>query len=321
MTWTSSLPILIWALTALPLFFLAWKKLPNDKFTAILVWLNIALYNLFWYWTVNWAFFYYYLRIVPILIIVLLAIRYLLELRGVVWISKSASRSWIVPSMLVLSLAIQGFISFRIVRSFYYEGEHVLAMFPLRTGLYVVANGGNGVDGTGMNNYVKPWTPTTFGPEPSLGYAADVFEMRIGGILGKRNGILPTSRFDYEIFNEIVYCPCVGEVVALEDGHPDVDRGQSVSGFGNYLVVKCSDTFITLANLKNGSILVKPGDSVGWRYIVAAVGNSGAPGIPHLHIHATSGSYAEGEGTAVPIVFDGMLSLNNFLTRNKIVLR
>ncbi len=137
---------------------------------------------------------------------------------------------------------------------------------------------------------------------------------------------LPSSRFDYHIFSEDVHSPCYGEIIYVEDGHPDADLGDgrtvsATSGLGNHVVLKCVDYFITVGNLKNNSILVKVGDRTSLNTTLGQVGSSGEYPIPHLHIHATKDGWKDGEGTPVSMIFDSALALNNFLTRNKVVLR
>jgi murein DD-endopeptidase MepM/ murein hydrolase activator NlpD len=73
-----------------------------------------------------------------------------------------------------------------------------------------------------------------------------------------------------------------------------------------------------VANLKNGSIRKQPGDRISLDGVIATVGNSGSPSIPHLHIRATRGGWRPGMGTAIPMLFDGAYSVNQFATRNKI---
>ena len=137
-------------------------------------------------------------------------------------------------------------------------------------------------------------------------------------------GTLPSSNFDYNIYEDWVYSPCMGTVVYVEDGHPDLKPFEPPqSKLGNYLVIQCADSFVTLANLKNGTIrnagpALQAGDVIRMNTLVALVGNSGTPSIPHLHIQATRGGWRPGTGTPVPILFDGAYAVNQFATRNKI---
>jgi Peptidase family M23 len=52
---------------------------------------------------------------------------------------------------------------------------------------------------------------------------------------------------------------------------------------GNYVVVQCADVYPLYAHLKNGSVCVRPGDSVRTGDQLGIVGNSGASLQPHLH--------------------------------------
>lgn len=96
--------------------------------------------------------------------------------------------------------------------------------------------------------------------------------------------------------------------------HPDPENPA-----GNHVVVRCAQqgVDVLLAHVMNGSVAVKPGQSVEVGQFLGRVGNSGNSSEPHLHIHAVktgSGSVLDGEG--VPIRFDG-----RFLVRNSLVLR
>lgn len=52
---------------------------------------------------------------------------------------------------------------------------------------------------------------------------------------------------------------------------------------GNYVILKCGDIFPLYAHLQNGSVLVRPGDTVRSGDVLGKVGNSGASLQPHLH--------------------------------------
>jgi hypothetical protein len=92
-----------------------------------------------------------------------------------------------------------------------------------------------------------------------------------------------------------------GTVVAASDGAPDREYicmsrdlprqllfGPKVAlpfsnlG-GNYVVLKCGDSYPLYAHLRNGSVRVKPGDTVRSGDPLGAVGNSGSSIQPHLH--------------------------------------
>jgi murein DD-endopeptidase MepM/ murein hydrolase activator NlpD len=95
----------------------------------------------------------------------------------------------------------------------------------------------------------------------------------------------------------------MGEVGFIEDGHPEVAPMAPGWEMGNFIVVKCADFYITLANLRAGSFYVQVGEPVSFNRALAVVGNSGDRTIPHLHMHVTVGGWEPGS-TPVPVLFD-----------------
>ncbi len=74
------------------------------------------------------------------------------------------------------------------------------------------------------------------------------------------------------------------------------------------MVVQCEDAEITLAHMKENSIVVDTLDTVEVGDLLGKVGNSGNTTEPHLHIHAVK------DGKGIPVTFN-----NRFLVRNSIV--
>jgi hypothetical protein len=321
MTWTSITPIIVWAVIVIPLTILIWWKPPTIKLNAILAILGYAMFNLLAYWIINWAILYYYLRFASLILILLVSLRVIGELSKRPFLPKGAGRI-AGATLLFVVLFLLGIIAYPVVRSFSRSGEQVLLFFPLRSGFYIVTNAGNSLEASSAtNNHYKNWPGSKIiGPE-SQALAADIVEIGIAGLMPKKASVLPESRFDYHIFTEYVHSPCYGEIIYVEDGHPDADLTGETSGIGNFVVMKCVDYYITIGNLKKNSILVKVGDRTSLNTMLGQVGSSGEYPIPHLHIHATQGSWKDGEGAPVSMIFDGAFAINNFLTRNKIVLR
>jgi len=321
MTWTSVFPIILWALIVIPLTVLIWWKPPSIKLNGVLAILGYALFNLLAYWIINWAILYYYLRFASLILILLVSLRIIGELSRRPFFPKGTGPVAGAAALLIV-VVLLGFITYPVVRSFSRTGDQVLLFFPLRTGLYVVSNAGNSLEGSSAsNNHYKSWPGSQVIGSESHALAADVVEINIGGLMTNEIRILPQSRFDYQIFTEDVHSPCYGEVVYVENGHPDADLGGETYGLGNYVVLKCVDFYITLGNLKNNSILVRPGFRTSLNTTIGQVGSSGEYPIPHLHIHATKDGWKDGEGAPVSMIFDGAFAINNFLTRNKMVLR
>jgi hypothetical protein len=325
MPWIITTPITIWAVTTFVLMALMWFKQPDNKLTGVLFALDFLLYYLFWVACVNWVILIYWIWLIPIPFIIILLFHYRRRFDRPAWVGKVpwlpgkslASRILLAVAM-ILTLGL-GYLTVRVILSFDYKsapGDPLLLWFPVRQGAYVIANGGNAIQGLGLSTYYRGWFGSN-GDKMSA-YAVDVVKLwNLGG--GISQGILPNSNLKYKIYEDPVNGPCMGTIVYIEDGHPDVKPfTQPTSELGNYIVIQCADSFVTLANLRNGSIKFQPGERINMTVWIANVGNSGSPSIPHLHIVATRGGWRPGTGTPVPILFDGAYAVNQFATRNKI---
>lgn len=88
-----------------------------------------------------------------------------------------------------------------------------------------------------------------------------------------------------------VLAPAAGTVMVAEDGHADRVPGQAPSGpqAGNHVVLQVAEgEFVVLPFLRQGSLVVKAGESVERGQALAEVGLSGSGsllGIPHLSLH------------------------------------
>jgi hypothetical protein len=318
MPWISPYPVLIWAIVILPFTAWMWLWKPDNKLFAIFVLVDYGLVALVCFLAINWAVVDYYLRYLNILLFAALILR----------LRKTAKHSPFLPratflslSMLAISLLILPFAAYyayRVVQSTSYRsyaGKPVLLLFPVRNGIYVIANGGNGSDGLGMNDAYHDWLGRASGGSQELVYALDIVKMTTGGTISR--GILPGSYLRYEGFQDLVYSPCPGQVVAVEDGHPDLQPFEQGPPATNKIVIQCFEFYITLENLRAGSIIYKPGDQVGLGLIIAQVGNPGTATIPHLRVHASVGGW-DGSGQGVPMLFEGAFAVNRFVTRNTI---
>ena len=312
MPWTTAIPVWITLAIFIPLAVALWFYRPAYKLIAYLLILVYAAASFFFVMTVNWAIVNYYLRFLNVPIVLALLIHHaVIEQRRPFFPPRQRGALIGVLAALII-LAPLVYVDMLVLRSFdyesYYKEDATLVLFPLREGMYVVTNGGNGLNGLGMNNHVK----SLFGqPDPSksnLIYAADMMKTTIRGSIS--DGILPSDYRKYEIFNERVYSPCRGQVFYVEDGHPDVQVGAETSEMGNYVVLKCFEWYMTLTNFRQGSFYVKAGDPIGVGQVIGLVGNSAAPAIPHLHMHVTR-DVPDASGPAVPILFELRFSGRN----------
>lgn len=120
---------------------------------------------------------------------------------------------------------------------------------------------------------------------------ASVSDMRFAlDLLQRKNGSSAEGKGlkneDYFAWNQNVLAPADGVVVVAEDGVVDNLPNRAVGGnlYGNLLVIDHgTDEFTLLGHLRNGSLLVKPGDRVTQGQRLARVGNSGMSTEPHLH--------------------------------------
>jgi hypothetical protein len=94
-------------------------------------------------------------------------------------------------------------------------------------------------------------------------------------------------------YGQPILAPGRGRVVDVSDDSPDhatssnpdkhYERGKP---FGNFIVLEIDDGFVFLCHLRCGSIVVRRGDEVAPRQVLAQCGNSGRSTGAHLHIHA-----------------------------------
>ena len=95
---------------------------------------------------------------------------------------------------------------------------------------------------------------------------------------------------DYGCYGVTVVAPAAGVVAAVHDGEPDETPGVVSNNIeapaGNYVAIRlASDTYLLIAHLKPGSLLVQAGDSVAEGQPIGQCGNSGNTSEPHIHIH------------------------------------
>jgi hypothetical protein len=328
MPWSVTTPIIVWAIISIPIFVLLWIFPPKAKLISVLVFLSYLAGNLYFILVVNWSLINYWLRLLPVILTVVILFRFtranrtyydfVTDKRIVTpYMPAKQAAAWapLVGSLVVL--AFFSYFNYRALQSLSYasyQGKPVMLFYPLRYGLYVVTNGGNGLDGLGMNNAYQDWLGRKTG-SLSMAYAVDL--MRLENDRGwVSQGILPNVKQAYFGYNDQVYAPCVGTVVKVEDGHPDEVFGTPETPLGNYIVVQCFEYYVTVANFRNGTIIVKEGQEIGFTVQVGQVGSSGSPAIPHLRIFTTTGSWDQ-NGTPVPQIFDLDQS---FHVRNDLVL-
>lgn len=156
--------------------------------------------------------------------------------------------------------------------------------FPLGGGPYLVASGGNHQL---INSHF-----VTLAPDKRAyvgqSYGVDLVKLNRWGTHG--TGWLPQQLTRYEIYGEPVYAPCAGKVLDMANDQPDLIPPQMdlEERQGNFVLLQCqqSEATVLLAHFQPGSVKVALGETVQVKQPLARVGNSGATGEPHLHIHA-----------------------------------
>jgi len=95
---------------------------------------------------------------------------------------------------------------------------------------------------------------------------------------------------DYGCYGVPIVAPISGVVSIAHDGEPDTIPGVVSNNFeaplGNHVVIKMeTETYLVIAHMKPGSIMVKTGDTVEEGQQIGECGNSGNTSEPHIHIH------------------------------------
>ena len=317
MPWTTLTPIWIWALIFIPLSIALYRIQIKDRLTPLLLLSAYVAVNLFFFLVVNWAIFIYWIRFLPVILAFFYLIRHL-------FLSSLRYKPWFQPwnrfytslrvGALIL-LGIAGSMDALAIRSYDFPTEKkVMAIFPVQTGMYVVVNGGNGLDGYAMNNAYRDWLGRPTSPSPWQAYAMDIMEIRTNGKVA--DGFFNTNVNKYEgSVDESVYAPCVGKVVLADYSHNDVKPfSPPADPLGNRVVIHCNTTdyFITVSNLNHTFDLVKEGQFVGLNNIIGRIGTSGTPAIPHVHVFATIGGWDE-NSPPLPIEFEFSYPVRNYL--------
>lgn len=118
----------------------------------------------------------------------------------------------------------------------------------------------------------------------------------------------PSRLADFYSWNQRVLAPVEGEVTSVVNDLPDnALGGKDVERpAGNHIAIRTSaGTYVFLAHLKRGSVVVEVGDWLKKRQIVGRVGNSGNSDFPHLHVHMQNTPILhQGEGRN--LFFSGM---------------
>ena len=194
--------------------------------------------------------------------------------------------AWIVTTLFV---AVGGWGATQSLRALagrqQQAGTVVELAFPLKSGTYLVVNGGSNIS---VNQHLMTLdiSISRFYAYRGQSYGVDIVKIDKWGL--RATGLQPTQPDAYDIYDEPVFAPCSGEVLIAVDDVPDnqvpqVDRAHMA---GNHVLLRCTNADVLLGHFKPGSVKVRLGNQVSVGQVIGTVGNSGNTGEPHLHIHA-----------------------------------
>lgn len=197
--------------------------------------------------------------------------------------------------LLVLANALAGYVP--------PAADELRLASPLQDGVYYAVNGGASIL---INPHMKALRRPELSAYRGQSYAVDL--VKVDGWGRRAAGFMPADPESHFIFGEPVVAPCDGRVADRLDGLPDrepVDPERRPPA-GNFVLLDCSDRWILLAHLQQGSVRVDAGERVRVGQRVGAVGNSGRSIEPHLHVHAQApGTAAAFDASPLPLWIDG----------------
>lgn len=291
----------------LPLYFFGWlifAKSPSLAFKIGTVAL-VTVYLLFlaragiWHiFGLFWNYLYFGLYVITLIIVI-----YNSNTSDL--LPKNDIKSWVNLAAVVMTFLI--FLVWRMPQLYFarsFPSPAVELEFPLRTGEFLVVQGGST---TALNHH--------YGNRAQK-FALDI--VKIDRLGFRAAGLLPSALERYDIFNQPLYAPCAGKVIAIENNLRDLIPPATDSDHiaGNFVLLSCREHSILLAHLKQGSVSVLPGQDLVAGELIGRVGNSGNTSEPHLHIHAVKNRALSPEeitrtAEAAPILFN-----SKFLIRN-----
>jgi hypothetical protein len=307
----------IWGLhLAIPLILILWTwgRSYTCTTTLIIQLLVLISYTTFIYLAGSWVFASIYLRYLILILALAASIRVLLYMPTLPFFVTPPFLGWAGYGVGVISTVVLILLSVGAIRSHYYDEKPINLGFPFKNGVYAVFEGGNGKVSPMMNYHFGASMHKGAKTNLSMRYAVDLTKLKKWG--NDADGFFPSKNDKYAIFNQVVYSPCDGEVLDVEDKWANETPwiGKPPYNIGNYILILSDNFGILMGHLQQGSLLVKLGDKVKKGQPIAKTGNSGWTTQPHIHIQAmrkSEGSFWGWEG--VPVFFEGKNPVKNTL--------
>lgn len=295
-----SISLIFVDLLILPAIFIIWSTKRNykSKIDWVFQFLFTATYILFIFNTGRWDWVSYYVRYILSALFFLSAFFSYKKTKTKNFFKQLHYKRYISLSIIIFLTGVYSVNNFSIIKGLYFNEKAIELTFPLKNGNYYISQGGNSIH---INHHY------TYPPQK---YALDIKRLNEYG--NRAKGFIPKQLSKYEIFEDIIYSPCDGEVIKAAGDRPDMSPlvMDNKNPLGNYVAINHKGTIVYLAHMMQGSLLVKKGDLVKMGQPIGKVGNSGYTSEPHLHMHA------ENESQCVPMTFNG-----KFLVRNTVILR
>lgn len=171
----------------------------------------------------------------------------------------------------------------------------MMLTLPVRSGTYLVTEGGHGVlFPAAMHN-------------PAQRFAVEF--VKLDGFGFSKSSLWPVDPDAFEIWSDLVTAPCDGKVLAAEDERADMPTTVDSSALlGNFVALGCPDATVVFASLQHGSLKVGTASTVRVGEPLARVGASAPGGEAKLRVYAVRGQESSpdrlmGQGEGVPLEF------------------
>ncbi len=284
------------ATVLVPLLFITWLIFSRykSKFEWLLKSLLVGGIVLLFFQVGAWSFSSYYLKYFMLgLLGVSVSVSYL----------KRCSQPWLriklhQPQLIFIILLIVCSVALNLMafsgRS--YPTPSVNLDFPLSHGSYTVLQGGS-------NSLTNPFHSIV----PFAKYSIDIVKLNRFG--NRAVSLFPKNLKQYNIFGTKLKSPCSGKVLKAVTNIPDnvPSKINQQEPAGNHIIIRCKNSNVVLAHLKQNSVLVTNGNQVVVGQLLGEVGNSGFSNEPHLHLQANSH-----DGKPIAMSFDGVfLAIND----------